>query len=165
MAKMLKTKFPCRSCGVPAEVRRLRDGDTALCQPCGVRVRALQRIDLCDWATDRSVARAQEAEDVLPLLIEWLKSSELATSASRVAMEAIRSALPTEVPRLVRVARGRSRWAHDVLRQLEEFFDAALTEAKSQRPLQVLDGDGEIPTDPAPARPELKLVRANRSES
>lgn len=91
------------------------------------------------------------------MLIGWLKATESRAKASRLCLEALKTAMPNDVVHMVRVARARARWAGTVLRQLEDFFNQAVDEAKSERPLQVLSGEGQ-PSESL-SIPQLRLVR------
>lgn len=156
--KALKTKFPCVVCGVPAEVRRLLEGPHALCALCKTRKSALSRVGIADWAAQREYKKVNgNEEEAVALLIGCLKSIEHRVTASRYSLEAIASAFPNDVVRLVRMGRSRAQWATSLLGQLEEFFEMALQEAKSARPLQVLDGGGETLESVDP--PQLTILR------
>lgn len=163
MPRMLKTKFACKDCGAPAEVARLAEGPDARCPPCIQRRRDSNRINWADWAADREVAAAREEEELRQFLIGYLKAVEERVRAARFALEAMRSAFPRELVRLVRIARGRARWGRNVLAQLEDFFDEAVAVAKSDRPMQVLEGGGELPVETIPP-PRFTLIRQEKSE-
>lgn len=152
----LKTKFPCRLCGEPTEVKRLSDGPRALCRSCSERNRLISCGNYADAAASRlsrSVTRDTENIDRLRI---WTEHCEERLSAARRYLEAVPVARPGERRRIVSAAGARIEMAMGVLKQLAPLVSAARDEAT---PFEVLDGmRTEIASPTEPLRTALTLL-------
>lgn len=165
MPRMLKTKFPCRDCKVPTEVERLRYADKATCPLCSSRRLALSKIHWADERFSRELKKVNGVEsEIVPFLIGWLKALEASIEGSRHCLETLDVAHAREVPSLTRSARNRARTAKKYLEELAPFFEELIAEAKSNRPMTLLEGGAELPSEGS-APPALRLLRREESDT
>lgn len=160
MSRVLKTKYPCRVCGGPAEVASRKLIDRAICEPCLSRDDAYRRVN---W----SQARALEAfgavnvktDDVVELLRGVLKACGSMTESAELTLAALPHAKAHERRRLVRAAKARAMWAEEKLRQCLAFFDEA-EESQPNESVRLVVSQ-ELPEEalPTAAAPRLMLVK------
>ena len=152
--RALKTKFPCRDCGTPAEVGSLCEKDHARCPRCRERTRLLR---LAQWADDESnryfeaVADDHESPEAARMA-RYLRAAEERVQAARWLAEAVAHALPGERHQFIRIAQARAAWAASVLSKMGLLAGAAIREETGLEPL-----DGGCEVSP-PRLPALRLV-------
>lgn len=159
MSRALKTKFPCRLCGVPAEVERLRDAKRAECDACAERQQILSRFNTLNSIARRTAAVANsgaDADEGGRFVARWIHSCVLSLEAAAVATKGAQRFSPRDKRRLLLNA--RKLCAH-VVRSLDtldgEWFDGLVAEAGG---VELLAGEAEPAVEVRPA-PSLRLVR------
>lgn len=143
MSRYLKTKFPCRHCGEPTEVERLREKDFATCERCGERYRARSRAHWVDEDAKKKREHAEDADNTFDLVLRWLKAAERRVEAAALFVEALPVLTPSERRHYLKAAKSRARHVHSILEQLGKHFDELI--ADEDHGFRVLEGGGEIP--------------------
>lgn len=170
MARPLKTKFPCKHCGEPAEVTKLRYGEFARCPKCAERQRLYSLANYRDEECTRRLKKAHAAYNAAPddrdsraWLAELFRALGVKLEAAAHCMEAVNVApdVPTQ-RHLVRVAVQRGEWVRDAIGMNVHHFSEAASEILEGAGFAVLKGDGVpdgLPADVAPRRVRLSVVR------
>lgn len=159
MSRVLKTKFPCRHCGTPCEVRSLYEGPVASCKPCSARHQHI-------WLANAHFERARKiyrerngtTEYVLELAAMMSEPIELSAIAARHAFCAAFSLLAEPKPSAVRAAawvraaRSWLKWGVTIAQRLRELTEreGELDVVLRRRGLKVIDGGRLVPPPEAP---------------
>ena len=153
--KPLKTKYPCTSCGQPAEVNSRKEAEWAKCPRCHERDRLVSMAVFKGKSGNKS-ERARAGETMTDVLARGLRAIECHAGAAALFSQASQFADPRERRRLLSVAAGRLRWVIENARKIEECVAAeALVEATG---VEALDG-GREPATVEAAPPVLRLIR------
>lgn len=142
MPRTLKTKFPCRVCRAPAEVERLREGPTAMCERCARRQSLFSTIAYRDKEVSRRLAEVDgKVETSAELMRGVLMAMAQKLTAAAACLEAVEvAASPAEQRHLVRCARGRAAEAVGHLQVNASHFEEALGEITEEAGLAVVQG-------------------------
>jgi hypothetical protein len=128
--RALKTKFPCRGCGVPSEVATLAEAATARCPDCRERDRLVTLCNLLDTGAERTldeVARDDDSPEAARAA-RYLHAAEEFIRAARALLEAVPVSRRWESRKMVRFTLARIRRARAILDQMPSVIDAALDE-------------------------------------
>lgn len=152
--RVLKTKFPCKTCGEPAEVERLRYAEHAMCDRCSARNEAIRR---WRWREDSIRRRADEAngkDDDRDRLTSWLDvvADQLKAVADRV--RSLPRLTPAERRHVAIGAASRLKAARGNLRRLAVLMSRVEKESDT---LEIFSGSGEASEVPPPV---LRLVKS-----
>lgn len=166
MSRKLKTKYPCRVCGEPAEVASRKLIDRAICEPCLARDEAYRRVNWSQRiALEEFRAVNGKVSDVVVLLRGILKACDGFAKSAELTLAALAHTPERERRRMVRAAKARAGWAEEKLRQCRAFFD----EAEESQPVESvrLVASQEVPEDSPvdTAHPALMLVVGGPDEN
>jgi hypothetical protein len=144
MPRFLVHKHPCRDCGEPVQVRHTRDIPGATCARCSQRRQFLNCAGWSDEAASREFLKVNGKAALVPLLIGCLQAAQSSAKAAEYWLRALDYAKPGEIRRLVKAARGRTKWASDLFGQLRPFLTDLLGEESERAPVrEVIRGGGE----------------------
>lgn len=153
--RTLKTKFPCKQCGAPAEVERLRDEKFATCDPCARRARALSYVNCLHAAGRRSADAGNAAQNEEGLLAEWFKGLSQHTEALSLAVKALPDLGPGDRRKLLV---GSASWFGWIQRRLND-LKPRLDELADEAGFPVVDGGLKASSPPEEAvRPPVALA-------
>lgn len=162
MPRPLKTKFPCRVCRAPAQVERLREGPTAMCERCARRQSLFSTIAYRDKEVSRRLAEVDGKAETSAKLMHGVLLAMAEKLRAAACLEAVEvAASPAEQRHLVRCARGRAAEAVGHLQVNASHFEEALQEITEEAGLAVVQGGlAEEVAMPTCRNPVLQLVKA-----
>lgn len=123
MPRMIKTLYPCRHCGVPAQVSRRSYAEHAVCPLCATRGRFA---NLAQWADERGIEKFKKGNrstaDSLLLAIRLAPSLEDVAAAAADGLVVAQLTLRDPAARAswIRWAHNRMQWVEDCSQQLRE---------------------------------------------
>jgi hypothetical protein len=166
MSRVLKTKFPCRHCGDPAPVARLRDAPQAQCEPCMRRRGALMMIAYADESAERERAKVDgKAETWLAAADGVLKSAERWVTGAQRCVEVVPHVRALERRTWIEVgARSRVRAAMRLLEDLEQRLLVLAAEELPQGLEVIASASDDIQPAPERTPPVLRLVRRDSED-
>lgn len=156
----LKTRYPCKRCGVPTQVRSRREAEHAWCARCAELKRHNFLVRHADEQASRERLKVhQKTDDHRVLALGALKAAAERLKAAIHCLEAVDYLSPAEQRHYIRCAEGRAKWSaslvEGVLPHLSDAREAA-AHGLSVVPGELSDEDVlDIPTAP----PALRLVR------
>lgn len=159
MPRYLKTKYPCRECGEPAEVMHTSHAKLAICQPCSKRRGRLMSIDYADREVVRLGIEGNNLDRPEPeRLGKWLRAVAAELVAAAKCVEAVPDVQPGETLRMWRGTRKRMEWADATIEKLLPLLEAAREEIVDDLHIDVIDGEGVAVESPETGAPVLRLV-------
>lgn len=159
MGRPLKTKFPCRECRKPAEVKRLSWAPFAICPSCAARRQHINGINYKDEQAAELARKAKNAGIPKTQRLElWLRTAATQLAAAARCIDAIPDVHPNETLHMWRCGKGRLEGA-PTAEELGPLLAAARKEIVAARGVNVVDGEGLPPEHPAGAPPTLRVVR------
>jgi hypothetical protein len=162
MSRVLKTLYPCKGCGTPAQVERRRDAPHATCDRCAARARFRSSWSwkLEDAEKHALRGNAAGAESTSLFVREWLRalSSKLEAASAMLAFPdwfELR-----ERRKLVRAALARMEKVQEQLGELAFYAAGLVAEVNQEAGIEgVLSGGGAASETRMPAN--LRVVGAD----
>ena len=168
MKRMLKTKYPCKDCGAPAEVAHRREIEHARCDRCSAHRLASRRAWHGDRECDQAVMRAREAKTSAAVYAAVLLAAAKRLEAAARCMEAAEVAPSIRAQRyMLQRAEERVAWATGTLEKGARHYTAASESVLTSRGLTLLDGGAaqvEIADVPMRTMPEVRVIIGGRGE-
>lgn len=161
----LKTKFPCRYCKAPSEVKRLKDAPHATCPRCVERTRCFSLVAHYARTSATAMREAHRAKTHVEILRAVCRASSASMRAAEECLAAVPSARgPGEKRHLIRVAGQWMARAESIAQKNQSHVEPALAEVLEAVGLAMVDGGGEAVSLEVEAPPALRLVPAEEGE-